>query len=287
VAISALSTMMQLTGQVSAALRKPRVQVLLLHHVFPDEERGFRRLLESLSRRHTFISYSEAVRRIDDGEINRPYIALTFDDGFKNCMRAAAVMKEFDALGCFFICPSIIGEHDSRKLETFCRERLLLPNKPVEFMSWSDLESLRAQGHDIGGHTMTHANLARIPPAQAEDEIAGSFEAIKSKLGDVEHFAWTFGRFADFTPDAARFVYQAGYSSCASGVRGCHPPTIPDHSAPTAEFIPVCIRRDHVLAGAPLKQARYFLAQSSRKRAVEDHGWPADWLPPPPLLQSQ
>ena len=270
-AISALGGIAQLSGQVNFALRRPRVHILLLHHVFTDEEGRFRALLRRLSRKHAFISYSQAIARIHTNQIDRPYITWTFDDGFKNCMRAAEIMSEFGARGCFFICPSIIGERDPRKIEAFCRERLLLPGMPVEFMDWSDLEQLRDHGHDIGGHTMTHANLGRIPHAQAVEEIHASYEALGARLGEVRHFAWTFGQFEDCSTEAVRSIFEAGYRSCASGVRGCH------IASGTTPHGPVCIRREHILAAAPMSHATYFIARSSRTRAISNHGWPPGW----------
>ena len=268
-ALTASGLLSQITGRADAALRTPRVQILLLHHVFPDEESRFRRMLQFLARHHTFISYSDAVALIESGEIDKPYVTFTFDDGFKNCMRAAAIMYEFGARGCFFICPPIIGETDATKVAAFCRDRLELPIT-VDFMSWDDVATLKSTGHDIGGHTMTHVNLAGVSHQLARDEIAQSFESIQRRLGDVRHFAWTFGGFKDFTPAAVRAVFEIGYTSCASGVRGAHAP----HQS---RVIHTCIRRDHVVAASPLSHLNHFLVQASRRMSSTNNDWPAGW----------
>jgi peptidoglycan/xylan/chitin deacetylase (PgdA/CDA1 family) len=259
-AVSALAASLKITGRMSALLRRPRVHVLLLHHVFADEEASFRALLSALARDHTFISYSEAARRAKAAgvRIDKPYVAITFDDGYKNCLRAAAIMNEFNAPGCFFVCPSIVGETDEAKIERFCRERLELP-KPVEFMTWNDLESLKKRGHEIGGHTMSHVNLATAPREQARREIAECHDVIQSRLGECRHFAWTYGRFSDFPMELLPAVFDAGFESCASGVRGCHGPPPSDTSNP------LLMRREHIVAGWPVSHALYFLARSSAR----------------------
>ena len=273
VALSALGTWQSIRGKASSLLAQPRVQVLLLHHVFEDEESRFRRLLKFLSRTHAIVSYSEALRRATSAgaEIDRPFVALTFDDGFKNCVCAGEILKEFNATACFFICPTMIGETDMVKLQSFCRDRLELVGKPVEFMDADDLEKLKKLGHEIGGHTMTHANLAKVTPQQASDEIGKCFEVIKRNFGEARHFAWTYGTFTDCSGDLAREVFKIGFTSCASGERGCHGPSR------TSTNQPLCVRRDHIIAGAPLGHARYFLAKASAEMSPHSGDWPPWW----------
>ena len=71
-------------GIDKALIKKNRVQFLFLHHLFNDEVASFRKLLKALSKEHTFISYSEAVNRIKTGNIDKPYICFSSDDGYKS-----------------------------------------------------------------------------------------------------------------------------------------------------------------------------------------------------------
>ena len=64
-------------------LKKPRIQFLYIHHVFKDELKNFDILLKSLSAHHEFISYSEGVDKLLKGEIDKPYIIISSDDGLK------------------------------------------------------------------------------------------------------------------------------------------------------------------------------------------------------------
>ena len=65
-------------------LKKPRIQFIYLHHFFKDELQNLENLIIWLSQNHTFISYSEAVNKIVNSQIDKPYIVFSSDDGFKN-----------------------------------------------------------------------------------------------------------------------------------------------------------------------------------------------------------
>lgn len=268
-AISALSMLWSRTGRISAAFRTNRVHILNLHHVFSNEEEAFRRLLRRLRPSHSFISYSEAVERIYSGDIQRPYVTFTFDDGLKSCVRAARVMREFSAKACFFICPPIIGETDLEVVRRFSEQRMREPLH--EFMNWDDIDDLLEEGHEIGSHTMTHPNMATLPLAEAMDELAQAKAALTKRVGDVRHFAWPFGRFDEFSAQAAKAVFDCGYQSCASGVRGCHRWRKP--AAPRE----VCLRREHIIAEWPLSHCQYFIARSAHATLTPEQQWPAGW----------
>ena len=81
--LSSSAALCHVTGRMEPLLKKNRIQFLHLHNVFADEETAFRNFLQRLSQEHEFIGYSEAVERIRNGTINRPYLSLSFDDGFK------------------------------------------------------------------------------------------------------------------------------------------------------------------------------------------------------------
>jgi peptidoglycan/xylan/chitin deacetylase (PgdA/CDA1 family) len=141
----------------------------------------------------------------------------------------------------------------------------------MDMMDWSDVENLLGRGHEIGGHTVSHRDLAQLSPPELHDEIAGSFDMLHGRLGSVEHFAWPYGRFPTFTPEAASCVYASGYRSCASALRGCH---VAGEDAPEPR---PCLRRENVEALWPLGHTRYLLARSARLRRVAGRSWPAGW----------
>ena len=127
-------------------LKKPRIQFLYIHHVFKDELKKFDALLKFLSLYHEFISYSEGVEKILKGEIDKPYIIISSDDGFKNNLDAAKILDRYGIKGCFFINPTSIGLKNFHQIEKFCNSNLNFP--VTEFMTWDDIESLL----NLGSH---------------------------------------------------------------------------------------------------------------------------------------
>lgn len=238
---------------------RPRVQFLLFHHLFDEEIPAFRALLTHLELRFRFLSYREAVTRVRTGRIDEPCLAFSFDDGLKSCLAAAGVLEDFGARACFFVCPGVVGVGE-REAAQFCRTRLR--HAPVEFLDWRDLQRLRSCGHEIGAHTVNHANLAELSKDDAIQEIAESRRLLQRRVGFVRHFAWPYGRARDITPAAIRAVSDVGFESCASGARGCHSA---EASAQVGDELAGCLRRDSLVAGWPLAHALYFLRRSARR----------------------
>lgn len=249
-------------------LKKPRVQFLYLHYLFDDQRQAFRRLLEALGREHQFISYTEAVERVQEGRIDRPYIAFSFDDGLKNCLHAARILDEYGAKACFFVCPRAVEAAHYPEKKAFAAERLNMPL--VDFMSWRDLEQLKRQGHEIGAHTMRHPCLSELSREEMEEELYRSRRVLRDRLGTTRHFAWPYGRFDHFSEVAARTVFEAGFSSCASAERGCH---VRGNTARQD----LCIRRDHIVASWPISHVLVFLVRNVLFRGQQLDGWPSSW----------
>jgi peptidoglycan/xylan/chitin deacetylase (PgdA/CDA1 family) len=265
ITLDSLSLLFRLTGRTVDLLQKPRVQFLYIHHIFKDEEPFLRKLIEELSGTHSFISYSEAVSRILAGKIDKPYISISSDDGLKNNRRAAALMAEYGISACFFICPPMIGEKNFEKIKEFSNQRLHLP--AVEFMDWQDVEALQQEGHEIGGHTMSHVNLATSSNEELYPEISNCFEEIKKRCGSAEHFAYPYGRYHHFTQAARKVVFFSGFSSCASAERGCHIALKNDLINKEDLFI----RRDHIILSWPLEHILFFMARNVQKASVQNN----------------
>lgn len=264
---SFLAGKMELLAGMNSQLARSRVHIINLHHLFPDEEQGFIRILSRLAETHTFVTYTDAVTKIWSGNIDGPYIAFSFDDGIKNCVRAAEILRDFGGRACLFLCPSIVGVKDEVRLRSFGLNTLRLG--PVEFVDWDDVHRLLLLGHEIGSHAMRHQRISDLPVSQVEAEIGESMEVLSRRIGRVRHFAWPFGRFEDFSALGARLAYETGFESCASGVRGCH----------TSQAVgrALCLRREHVMAKWPVHHILYFLARSLRVSSRETNCWPEGW----------
>ncbi len=197
---------------------KPRLLFLSFHFTFESDRENLRNIMTFLAKDFEFISYSEAVQKWKNKEIDKNYICFSSDDGFENYQIAAEVMKEFGATGIVFICPSMIGESNKEKLAKFNANRLNGPSMP--FLNWDQIENLASEGHEFGNHTFSHFNQAEISKKSAEEEIAKTHEIIEERLGYCHHFAWPYGKPNRIRRDTIDFVYNLGYKSAASTVRG-------------------------------------------------------------------
>ena len=254
--LSVMALGYRVTGVLEPALKKNRIQFLYSHEVNPENEESFRAWIQALLKHHRFISYSQAVERLRGGAIDAPYLVFSFDDALKNNLRAAKILNEFDISACFFVCPPLLEEANREAKKKFSVEQLHLPLQ--EFLTWRDAELLLKQGHEIGSHTLTHRNLAKLPEPEAQKEIRESFAQLKRKLGVARHFSWPYGRFEHFKKELFSIVFDAGYESCASAERGCHLHPFNLKELP--------ILRDHVMFDWPIGHGLYFLAKNSRTK---------------------
>lgn len=261
IALDMLSLKFELSD-FRAELEKPRIQFLYIHHIFEDEAENFSKLLKELAKYHSFISYSEAVNKILNNEIDKPYIAFSSDDGFKNNLIAAKILNEFNIKACFFINPDTIGMKDFSQIKIFCKNRLLLP--PIEFMDWDDVNRLLKNGHEIGSHTMGHINVAITNTSQVKENLIQSKDILDKRCGNIAHFAYPYGRFFHFHQEALNLVFETGYSSCASAERGCH--IAPGRKLKTEELF---IRRDLVIGDWNIKHVKYFILKNAINASVE------------------
>ena len=238
-------------------LRKPRVQFIYIHHVFKDEEVKLYELLKRLAKNHEFISYSEAVSKVLNCQIDKPYITVSIDDGFKNNLRAAQILNDVGAKACFFVNPSMIGETNFTKFEAFCKTALNFP--PVEFLNWDEIHKLQVLGHEIGAHTMNHINIAEASSSEIQEDMEMCFSLLKEKCGLVEHFAFPYGRFFHFNELGRRLCFETGFQSCATAERGCHI----NHNEKLAP-VELSILRDHVILDWNIKHIDFFLKRSAQ-----------------------
>jgi len=232
----------------------PRVHFIYLHHLHDSEVSDFRRLIEWLiSQGVVFVSHSRAVEMLDGSDLKGIYVSISFDDGLKSCVRASRVMDEYSIKGCFFVNGSMVGECDRAKVAEFSRVRLNMD--PVEFMDWSDLESLFFRGHEIGNHTFSHSNCALLDMEMFEEEFILNHNVIAENIGAPIHFAWPYGRAHDVNKEQLEFVQNFGYKSSSSAVRGCHSTGV-NHDC-------FFLYREHVMLSWPLRHIKYFLVRSA------------------------
>jgi peptidoglycan/xylan/chitin deacetylase (PgdA/CDA1 family) len=224
-------------------------------------------LLDFLARNHTFISYSEAVQRVLKGNIDKPYIAISSDDGFKNNLAAGKILKEYGVSGCFFINPGVTELTAYEEIAAHCRNTLLFP--PVEFLTWDEVHELQKMGHEIGAHTMRHMDIGKTEPRLVEADLQQCFSVLTKRCGEAKHFAYPYGRFVNFNKAGEEACFRTGFISCATAERGCH-------TGAGRELQPeeLCIRRDHVVLDWKLDHTIWFLASNAKRLDPKNNFFP-------------
>lgn len=206
------------TARLRALGRVPIV-VLFYHRVADDcpnpwtiSTAAFERQLHWLARHFEFVSLGEAQYRLRSGRNDRPCVAVTFDDGYAdNCRRALPLLIDARIPCTYFVSNEHIIEgkpfpHD------VAIARPLAPNTPEE------IRSLARAGIDIGAHTRTHSDLARIAaPKRLFDELVVAQRELQGVAeAPVRYFAFPYGQPANLSREAfalAREVYDGACSA--------------------------------------------------------------------------
>ena len=128
-------------------------------------------------------------------------VSLTFDDGTADQMTAQRLLKKHGMVGTFYINSSFIG----------------LPGH----MTRADLETLKANGHEIGGHTVGHLSLISLSPDEVNRQICMDRNTLLSWGYAVTSFAYPF---ADINPTVKSTVQACGYNTARTvgGLRSPH-----------------------------------------------------------------
>ncbi len=85
---------------------------------------------------------------------------------------------------------------------------------PDEFaaVDWAQLREMQDQGIEIGGHTLSHPSLGHMPLVEAQQEIIGSFNALRHHLDDKPRtFCYPNGQPADYSAEIKNAVSQSGF----------------------------------------------------------------------------
>lgn len=121
-------------------------------------------------------------------------VVITFDDGYRDFFsNAIGILKQCGFNATIFLATNRIGNRPIRI-------------EGADYLTWSDVRELHAQGVSFGSHTVTHPDLRSLGPEQIEYELRCSKEIIEQKIGaPVQSFAYPFA-FPEEDKDFTRFL---------------------------------------------------------------------------------
>lgn len=112
---------------------------------------------------YTIVSVEQLAHRLEKKQTVDKYIALSFDDGYKdNYSNALPIMQKYDAKGSFFVINKDMGDQ--------------------YHMNEAEIKELLAAGMELGSHTYSHNPLADIEPKYLVWEFDTSRYWLKKKF---------------------------------------------------------------------------------------------------------
>ncbi len=147
-------------------------------------------------------------------------VLVTFDDGYRdNLENAVPILRARGYPAVVFVSVGYLD--DGRPLPH--EEPLLGRGVRNPTLRWGELAELEAAGLRVESHGVGHRPLTSLEPADALREIALSKLRLEERLGrQVEAYAYVKGSRADFRPEHASLVQQAGYELAFTSVSGAN-----------------------------------------------------------------
>ena len=146
-----------------------------------------------------FVTMAALARMTDGGAPPPGYAAVTFDDGFRNNHTTALpILSERGIPATAYVTIGFIDGSSP----------WIGAGGDGAMMSQAQLRELVAAGWELGGHTMTHADLSLLDYDGCRQEIEqGVAELERIASSQVQTFAYPFGRYG---PAALRAVNDIG-----------------------------------------------------------------------------
>lgn len=144
-----------------------------------DEFRKHLKFLQSEG--YEVMTLSDAIEYLRSAKNDKPVAVITIDDGYESFKTGAIpLLKEFGMPATLFINTETVGSSD--------------------YLSWSELEKIQAEGVEIGNHSHSHAYFLNYPEQERgrifKEDVAEAQRLIKESLGlEPKIFAYPYGEY--------------------------------------------------------------------------------------------
>lgn len=139
---------------------------------------NFRAQMDYLGRRHHVISLREFLAANAAGRQLPDYsVVLTFDDGYRNFLRAAPLLLAHKLPVTLFLVSDWMrqGDIDPEPIEN-----------RADVLSWTEVQALdQHEIFEFGSHTCSHPSLPGLTPEAIDTELCESLKQIGSKVKSV------------------------------------------------------------------------------------------------------
>lgn len=177
---------------------------ILCYHSVGQPEFGTNDVSPDRFRRQIELALAEGYRFVLASEIARnggapKDLAISFDDGLKSVLTVAApTLKDLQIPYVVFA----VADWSDMKHPWYLDRAL----------SWREIESLLELGAELGSHSVSHPDFAKIEHSRAIEELTQSREVIRRRLGFApDSFAIPFGQSGNWPEACNRAAREAGY----------------------------------------------------------------------------
>lgn len=188
---------------------------ILCYHSISDEKyphavnlETFSSQIEKISRFAKFVSLDEVVGVLEGKKKAGPCVAITFDDGYQDLMKALPILKKYSVPAAVFV----MSEPEKVNADG-------IGNK-LNLLTMDEIKYLHSQNIAIGAHSATHADFEKLDEKKLEREIVESKKVLEERLGfAVDYYAYPRGFYNEKIIETVKMAgFKAAFTIEAGGV---------------------------------------------------------------------
>lgn len=208
------------------------IRVIIMHDIPRASLENFKKKIRFLSKNWNFITPEEFADHLTKSKrLEGRNILLTFDDGYySNRVVAEEVLNPLGIKAIFFIITDFLKRKDSKEQIKFIKNNLFPDWRHHKFsgnfsdtkpMGEKDLKYLINEGHTIGCHTFSHADLSSITDEdKLKKEIIESADQLEKIISKkIDHFSFSYGN-VNFFSKQALSISKSRFKFIHTGMRG-------------------------------------------------------------------